>query len=79
MRQPYSIADASRDIRDQSKRKDDRLLHENFRMPLQEARLKARQVLSENPAGGYVTTIENWRQFSDGQIEFTVRRLPMAD
>jgi hypothetical protein len=51
---------------------------ENFRLPLQEARTKARQILSERPAGGYVTIVENWRQLSDGQIEFAVGRLPMA-
>ena len=51
---------------------------ENFRLPLQEARTKARQVLNERPAGGYVSIVENWRQLSDGQIEFAVRRLPMA-
>ena len=52
---------------------------ENFRLPLQEARIKARQLLNESPAGGYTTIIENWRQLSDGQIEFAVRRLPTAD
>ena len=51
---------------------------ENFRLPLQEARTKARQILNERPAGGYVTIVENWRQLSDGQIEFAVGRLPMA-
>jgi len=52
---------------------------ENFRLPLQEARIKARQFLNESPAGGYATIIESWRQLSDGQIEFAVRRLPTAD
>ena len=64
MRRPHSIADRSR---------------ENFRLPFQEARTKARQVLNECPAGGYTTIIENWRQLSDGQIEFAVRRLPTID
>ena len=35
--------------------------HENFKLPLQEARIKARQFLNESPAGGYTTIIENWR------------------
>jgi hypothetical protein len=78
MRRPHSIADRSRDLRDQSQHNDHRLPHENFRLPLQEARTKARQVLNEGPAGGYTTIIENWRQLSDGQIEFTIRRLPTA-
>ena len=79
MRRPHSIADRSRDLRDQSKRNDDRLPHENFRLPVEAARTKARQFLSESPAGGYATIIENWRQLSDGQIEFAVRRSPTAD
>ena len=79
MRRPHSIADRSRDLRDLRKCKDDHLAHENFRLPLQEARTKARQFLNESPAGGYTTIIENWRQLSDGQIEFAIRRLPTAD
>ena len=79
MRRPHSIADRTRILHDLSKRKDDRLAHENFRLPLQEARTKARQFISERPTGGYTTIIENWRQLSDGQIEFTIRRLPTAD
>ncbi len=39
----------------------------------------ARQFLNESPAGGYTTIIENWRQLSDGQIEFAIRWLPIAD
>jgi hypothetical protein len=78
MRRPHGIADWSRELRDQSERSDDRLPHENFRLPVQEARTKARQFLNESPAGGYTTIIENWRQLSDGQIEFTIRRLPTA-
>ena len=52
MRRPHSIADRSRDVRDLSKRNDDRLSHENFRLPVQEARTKARQVLDESAVGG---------------------------
>jgi hypothetical protein len=79
MRQPRSIADRSRDLRDLRKSNADYLPHENFRLPLQEARTKARQFLNESTAGGYTTIIDNWRQLSDGQIEFTIRRLPTAD
>jgi hypothetical protein len=35
--------------------------------------------LNEYPAGGYMTVVENWHQLPDGQIEFTMRRLPTAD
>jgi hypothetical protein len=31
------------------------------------------------PPGGYMTIVANWRQLPDGQIEFTMRRLPTAD
>jgi len=79
MRRPHSIADRSRAVSDLSKGNDDRLLHENFRLPVQEARTKARQVLDESAVGGHTTIIENWRQLSDGQIEFAVRRLLTAD
>jgi hypothetical protein len=79
MRQPRNIADRSRDLHDLSKRKDDTLQNETFRLPLQAARLKARQILDEYPAGGYTAVVENWRQLPDGQIEFTTRRLPTAD
>ena len=78
MRRPHGIADWSRDLRDQSECNDDRLPHENFRLLVQEARAKARQFLNESSARGYTTIIENWRQLSDGQIEFTIRRLPTA-
>jgi hypothetical protein len=50
-------------------------LRETFTLPLHAARLKARRTLDAYPG----TVIENWRQLSDGQIEFTMRRLPTAD
>jgi hypothetical protein len=58
---------------------EDGFLREIFTLPLNAARLKARQILDEYPAGGYMTIVENWRQLPDGQIEFTMRRLPTAD
>jgi len=75
MRRPHSVADKSRDLRDQSKINDFRLPLENFRLPLEEARTKARQFLNESPADGYTTIVENWCQLSDGQIEFSIRRV----
>ena len=38
-----------------------------------------RALLDEYPTGGYITILESWRQLPDGQIEFTMRRLPAAD
>jgi hypothetical protein len=79
MKRPRDLADRSRDLRDLSKLKDDGFLRETFTLPLHVARLRARQILDEYPAGGYMTVVENWRQLPDGQIEFTMRRLPTAD
>jgi hypothetical protein len=48
-------------------------------LPIEAARLKAREILGQSPQAGYVTVVENWRQLADGQIEFTMRHLPTAD
>jgi hypothetical protein len=79
MREPRSIADRSRKLHDLFKLKDDVILCETFTLPLHAARLKAREILNGCPVGGYMTIVENWRQLPDGQIEFTMRRLPTAD
>jgi hypothetical protein len=50
-----------------------------FTLPIEAARLKAREILAQFPQAGYVTVVENWRQLPDGQIEFTMRHLPTAD
>jgi len=50
-----------------------------FTLPIEAARLKAREILDQFPQAGYVTVVENWRQLPDGQIEFTMRHLPTAD
>jgi len=53
---------------------------EHFTLPLEAARLKAREVLGQYPkAGGYMAVVENWHQLPDGQIEFTIRYLRTAD
>jgi hypothetical protein len=50
-----------------------------FRLPVEAARVKAREILDQLPQGGYTTIVEQWRQLSDGQIEFTMRRLRATD
>jgi hypothetical protein len=50
-----------------------------FTLPLDAARLKAREILNEFPRAGYMAVVENWRQLPDGQIEFTMRHLPAAE
>ena len=52
---------------------------EIFRLPIEAARLKAREILDRIPQAGYTPVVENWRQLPDGQIEFTMRHLPMVD
>jgi hypothetical protein len=79
MTEPRNIADRMHDQRDLAKRKDDHALHETITLPMHEARSRARQLLGERPAASYVKIVENWRQLLDGQIQFTIRRLPAAD
>lgn len=52
---------------------------ETFTLPRGEARAKAREWFTSFPKAAYMTEIEFWRELSDGQIEFTIRRLPSAD
>jgi hypothetical protein len=52
---------------------------EVFTLPIDAARLKAREIIDQSAQSGYLPIIENWRQLSDGKIEFTMRRLPTAD
>jgi len=48
--------------------------HRNtFRLPIDAARRKAREVIDHDPKDGLTPTIENWRQLPDGQIEFAIR------
>jgi hypothetical protein len=57
----------------------DGFVRETFTLPRDVARAKAREILQRYPAGGYSTAVEFWRKLDDGQIEFTMRRLPTAD
>ena len=52
---------------------------ETFTLPRNEAREKAQEWFSRFPKAAYMTEIEWWRELEDGQIEFTMRRLPSAD
>jgi hypothetical protein len=58
---------------------NDGFVRETFTLPRDAARAKAREMLQRYPAGGNSTTVEFWRKLEDGQIEFTMRRLPTAD
>lgn len=52
---------------------------ETYTLPRLEAREKAQEWFAKFPKAAYMTEIEFWRELSDGQIEFTIRRLPSAD
>lgn len=52
---------------------------ETYTLPRPEAREKARELFNRFPKAAYMTEIEFWRELDDGQIEFTLRRLPSAD
>jgi hypothetical protein len=55
------------------------IMRETFKLPVEAARVKAREILSQAPQGGHMTIVEKWRQLPDGQIELTMRRLRAAD
>jgi hypothetical protein len=75
MKRPLGIANRSSELRDLRKLADADFLRETFTLPLHAARLKARQILDEKPQEGHMMIVENWRQLSDGRIEFTMRKL----
>jgi len=52
---------------------------ESFTLPRVDARAKAREWFDRWPKAAYMTEVEFWRELEDGQIEFTIRRLPSAD
>jgi hypothetical protein len=54
-------------------------LQETFSLPLDDARLKAREIINRESEGGYTPIVEQWRQLADGQIEFTMRRVRTTD
>ncbi|MBA2400165.1 MAG: hypothetical protein H0V72_15970 [Bradyrhizobium sp.] len=76
---PRDIATRSRELQDLRRLDPDGFLRKTFTLPVEDARAKAREILREYPAGGYMTIVERWRQLPDGQIQFTMRRLPTAD
>ena len=65
-------------VRTSSARRDS-YRRETFALPREAAREKAREMFRRYPKAAYMTTIESWRELPDGEIEFTMRRLPSAD
>ena len=58
---------------------DDGLSRQTLRLPVEAARVKAREIINQCPQGDYMTIVEQWLQLPDGQIELTTRRLRATD
>jgi hypothetical protein len=58
---------------------DDGYLRETFRLPREQARIRARDFLTRFPKAAYMSGVESWRELPGGEIEFTMRRLRSAD
>jgi hypothetical protein len=76
--QPRLLSDRFRLLNDRRKLENDHVL-ETFRLPLDAARRKVRAIIDDISQRGYREIVERWRQLPDGQIEFTMRRLPVPD
>jgi hypothetical protein len=76
---PRDIATRSREFEELRRLDPDGFLRKTFTLPVEEARVKAREIMRDFPSGGYMAIVERWRQLPDGQIEFIMRRLPTAD
>lgn len=77
MSTPRSLANriASRNRRGDA----DGFHRETFRLPREQARLKAKEEFARFPSAAYMTKIESWRVLPGDEIEFTMRRLKSAD
>jgi hypothetical protein len=62
-----------------ARRDDDGFHRETFRLPREQARLKAKEQFARYPSAAYMTRIEFWRVLPGDEIEFTMRRLKSAD
>ena len=60
-------------------RRADGFKRKSFVLPRDKAREKAREIFASFPKAAYMTEMKSWRELADGQIEFTMRRLPSAD
>jgi hypothetical protein len=79
MDRPRRLSDRFRSRSELCKIVNDDVILETFTLPLEAARLKVRDIIHGISQRGYPKIVERWRQLPNGQIEFTVRRLPLAD
>jgi hypothetical protein len=78
----FSMAERPSELAERisNKRKlTDGIMRETFRLPVEAARVKAREIIRQAPQDGYVAVVEQWRPLPNGQIELTTRRLRAAD
>lgn len=76
---PSDVARRLASRRATSARVSDGWRRETFRLSRSQAREKAQEWFDRFPKAAYMTEIEFWRVLEDGDIEFTIRRLPSAD
>lgn len=76
---PRDLANRMGDRALRGRARDDGFLRETFKLPRETARQKAREFLTRYPKGGYMSSVESWRELPSGEIEFTMRRLRSAD
>jgi hypothetical protein len=65
---PHDLADRMSDEQPQT-----------FTLPLEDAGIKAREIIDQPSQRGFTLVIEKWRQLPDGQIELAMRHYPTAD
>jgi hypothetical protein len=69
------MAKTPRDLAGQLVHLDSKFCRVYFKLPQEEARLRARREFRFFPAETYLTEIDQWQELPDGHIEFTVKRL----
>jgi hypothetical protein len=57
----------------------DGYVQETFSLPWEQARIKAKAFLRSYPKAAHMSEVERWRELPDSAIEFTMRRLRIAD
>lgn len=58
---------------------NDSFRRQTYTLPRDLARAMAKDWFKKFPKQAYDTKVESWRATGEGQIEFTMRRLPTAD
>jgi hypothetical protein len=76
---PRLLSDRCRSRNGRREIENDDIVLETFTLPLEAARLEVRAIIDDISPRGYQKIVERWRQLPDGQIEFTMRRLPATD